>query len=84
MPELSRFYGLVVKMFFRQREYNPPHFHVAYGAFVGVVNLDTLEMEEGDLPPRAMEMVREWASLHRAELTEVWKTQKFRKIEPLA
>lgn len=84
MPELSRFYGLVVKMFFRQKEHNPPHFHVSYGSFVGIVNLETLQMEEGDLPDRAMAMIREWASKHRDELLEVWETQQFRKIEPLA
>lgn len=84
MPELSRFYGIAIKMFFRQREHAPPHFHVVYGNSVGIVNLETLEMEEGDLPPRALSMVREWAELHRTELLEVWNTQNFRKIEPLA
>ena len=48
------------------------------------MNLETLQMEEGDLPDRAMAMIREWASKHRDELLEVWKTQQFRKIEPLA
>ena len=83
MPEISRFYGLVIKMFYRQREHNPPHFHATYGDYVGVVDLETLEMQEGDLPPRAMAMLREWAAQHRDELMDVWTTQRFRKIPPL-
>ena len=83
MPELSRFYGLVIKMFFGASEHNPPHFHVTYGEHVGVIDMATLTMEEGDLPARALTLVREWASIHRAELKEIWNTQTFRKIEPL-
>ncbi|MBR4250688.1 MAG: DUF4160 domain-containing protein [Kiritimatiellae bacterium] len=83
MPELCRFYGLVIKMFYRQREHNPPHFHVTYGDFVGVVDIGTLEMTEGDLPPRALDLVREWATIHRDELLDVWENQTFRKIAPL-
>lgn len=83
MPALSRFYGIVIKMFFRQKEHNPPHFHVTYGDFMGIVSLETLEMEEGDLPPRALKMVKEWAALHRDELLEVWRSQDFKEIEPL-
>lgn len=83
MPELSRFYGLVIKMFFGASEHNPPHFHVTYGEHVGVIDMATLTMEEGDLPARAQALVREWASIHRAELMEIWNTQTFRKIEPL-
>lgn len=83
MPEISRFYGIAVKMFFRMKEHNPPHFHVTYGSFVGVIDMASLEMVEGDLPPRALSLVREWAGLHRAELTEIWNTQSFRKIDPL-
>lgn len=83
MPEISRFYGLVIKMFFRSSEHNPPHFHVAYGDYLGVINLETLEMEEGDLPPRALKMVKEWATCHKDELLAVWRSQNFRKIDPL-
>lgn len=83
MPELSRFYGIVIKMFFRQKEHDPPHFHVVYGDRLGVIDIGTLEMVEGDLPPRALALVREWASLHRNELAAIWNTQKFNPIEPL-
>ena len=83
MPEISRFYGLIIKIFYRQSEHNPPHFHVTYGESVGVIDIDTLAMVEGDLPQRALGLVREWATLHKAELLDIWNTQSFRKIAPL-
>lgn len=70
-------------MFFRQAEHNPPHFHVAYGDYMGVVNILTLEMEEGDLPARALGMAKEWAAMHRDELIAIWRSQEFKKIAPL-
>ncbi len=50
MPEIARFYGLIIKMFFAVREHNPPHFHALYGEYSGI---NTLSMLEGDLPPRS-------------------------------
>ena len=51
MPEIARFYGIVIKLFFG--DHLPPHFHAVYGEYIGVFNIDTLEMIEGDLPSRA-------------------------------
>ena len=48
MPEIARFYGIVIKLFFG--DHPPPHFHAVYGEFVGLFNIDTLEIIEGDLP----------------------------------
>ena len=53
MPVISRFYGLVIKMYFGDSEHNPPHFHVAYGDYSGVFRLHDLKMTEGDLPSKA-------------------------------
>ena len=83
MSELSRFYGLIIKMFFRQSEHNPPHIHVEYGEFVGVIDIQSFEMIEGDLPRRALDMVQEWCGLHKDELMVIWNTQNFVKIAPL-
>ena len=83
MPEVSRFYGIVIKMFFRQSEHNPPHFHAMYGECVGEFNINTLEMTMGDLPKKAVEMVKEWGKLHQAELMKIWQEQSFVKIAPL-
>ena len=53
MPVIARFYGMVIKMYFRQSEHNPPHIHAIYGECVGVIDIRTGEMLEGDLSKRA-------------------------------
>ena len=83
MPIIARFYGLIIKMFFQQSEHNPPHFHVVYGERLGVIAIRTLEMLEGDLPPKALSMVKEWAAQHQEELLEIWETQEFKQLPPL-
>ena len=75
MPEISRFYGMIVKMYFQQREHNPPHVHVLYGDYMGAIEIETLKMSEGDLPPKALAMVREWITENRDELLEMWETR---------
>lgn len=83
MPVLARFYGITIKMYFQQSEHNPPHIHAVYGEYMGAVNINTLDMMEGDLPPKALSLVGEWVSLHRSSLLEIWKTQDFRPLSPL-
>ena len=83
MPEITRFYGLIIKMYFQQAEHTPPHFHVVYGEYIGAIDINTLNMIEGDLPPKALALVREWASQHQDDLLNIWKTQKFIHIPPL-
>lgn len=82
MPEIARFYGIVIKLFFG--DHPPPHFHAVYGEYLGLFNMETLEMIEGDLPSRAEELVVEWANLHQKELMNMWNEQQFRKLPPLA
>ncbi|MEI6745272.1 MAG: DUF4160 domain-containing protein [Methylococcaceae bacterium] len=81
MPEVTRFYGIVVKLFFG--DHPPPHFHVVYGEYNALFNIETLEMIEGDLPNRANKMVVEWATRYQTELLEMWQTQQFNKLPPL-
>ena len=83
MPCISEFYGLSVYMYNNGREHNPPHFHVVYGERLGVIAIRTLEMLEGDLPPKALSMVKEWAAQHQEELLEIWETQEFKQLPPL-
>ncbi len=83
MPVIARFYGLVIKMFLLGKEHNPPHIHVFYGEYNAVFDISTLDFIEGDLPQRARNLVKEWASLHQAEMLEMWETQKFKTLEPL-
>lgn len=83
MPVLARFYGLIIKMFLLGSEHNPPHIHIVYGEYNATFDVQTGLMKEGDLPPRAEAMVKEWIELHKAELLEIWETQQFRTLPPL-
>ena len=81
MPEIARFYGIVIKLFFA--DHPPPHFHAIYGEYIGLFDINTLEMIEGDLPSRAKNLVVEWASIHKEDLKRMWNTQEFHKLPPL-
>ena len=70
MPRISAFYGIVVSMYWR--DHPPPHFHAAYGGQVAEIAIDTLEVIDGRLPPRALRLLTEWAGLHQDELRENW------------
>ncbi len=81
MPEISRFLGIVIFMYFD--EHNPPHFHVKYNEHAAVINIRTLNIFDGYLPARVRGLVEEWAELHKQELLEMWETKEFHKIQPL-
>ena len=83
MPVISRFYGVVIKMYFIQSEHNPPHIHAIYGDKLGVIDIKTANMIQGDLPARALKMVQEWTRLHSSELLQMWETQNFISLPPL-
>jgi hypothetical protein len=86
MPEISRFYGIVVRMFFN--DHTPPHFHAVYGERSAVIAIESLAVLDGRLPPRALGLVTEWAALHQEELKDRWiKAQDYKQLEridPLA
>jgi hypothetical protein len=85
MPELSRFYGIIIRIFYGDHE--PPHFHATYQDEQIKVNLNTLEVIEGDMSRRAQALVLEWAALHRSELRQAWglasRNQEPSQIQPL-
>lgn len=70
MPIISRFFGIIIRMFFN--EHAPPHFHAEYAEHRAVINIRTLELMEGKLPRRALELVLDWAELHQDELLADW------------
>jgi len=86
MPEISRFYGIVIRLFFD--DHNPPHFHAGYGEHQASVEIRTLAVFDGWLPPRALGLTLEWAATHRHELLACWERasdgQPPGKIDPLA
>jgi len=81
MPVISRFYGIIIKMFFL--DHNPPHFHAIYGEYNALININTLEIIEGDLPKKAQSLVLEWAKMYQRDLIEIWNSQDFKKLPPL-
>ncbi len=81
MPEIARFYGIVIKLFFG--DHPPPHFHAVYGEYLGLFDISSLEMIEGDLPRRAKNLVLEWAERNQSELLDMWSKQEFRQLPPL-
>ena len=83
MPTISRFYGIAIKMFFAQREHQPPHFHAIYGEYNALFAINSLEMIEGDLPNRAARLVREWGERYKSELQTMWDTQEFHQLPGL-
>ncbi len=83
MPIISNFYGMIIKMYFQQKEHNPPHFHVIYGEYSGAIDIQTLKLMEGDLPDKALAIAKEWASQYQKELLQIWETQEFIKLPPL-
>ena len=74
MPEISRFYGIIIKMYFD--DHLPPHFHAEYGEHEVLVNINTLAVISGKLPPRALGLVMEWTLLHQKELNLLWEKAK--------
>ncbi len=85
MPEISRFFGIVIKMFYN--DHAPPHFHAEYGEEEALFDIHTLDILQGQLSKRAKMLVVEWALEHREELISNWnkarKPENLSKIEPL-
>ena len=85
MPEISRFYGIVIRMYYN--DHAPPHFHACYGSEEMLVSIETLDMLAGSLPSRAKKLVMEWAQLHHSELPLRWQQarnmEQITKIAPL-
>lgn len=84
MPELSRFLGVVIAMYYR--DHGPAHFHAVYGDYEATIVIET-GVVSGSLPKRALAHVQEWRILHRDALLEAWSLARDRKplprIEPL-
>lgn len=83
MPEIARFYGIIIKMYFMQKEHNPPHIHALYGEYMSAIDIRTLEVLEGDLPNKALDLVKEWMKEYQDDLLNMWRTQEFKTLPPL-
>jgi hypothetical protein len=85
MPEISRFFGIVIRMYFD--DHNPPHIHAIYAGREAQFGIEPIAILEGSIPSRAASMVLEWAALHQRELMENWRrlhnAQPVESIKPL-
>lgn len=85
MPEISRFFGIVIGLFYD--DHHPPHFHARYQDHKASIDINDLKIIEGSLPPRVLGLVVEWAILHKKELLANWelarKQKPLKPIEPL-
>ena len=86
MPEISRFFGIVIQMYCN--DHNPPHFHAFYAGEEALIDIHQLTVFAGKLSPRALGLVIEWATLHQRELLADWtrarRQESLEKIEPLS
>lgn len=82
MLEITRFHGIIIKMFFT-REHNPPHFHATYGEYNGIFDIQTLEMIEGDLPVKVQSLVKKWGEQYIDDIMNMWDTKTLKKLLPL-
>lgn len=85
MPEVSRFYGILIALYYN--DHAPPHFHAKYSGDEATIVIETGEILDGGLSRRALRLVEEWRGLHKAELEEDWELARAKhplnKIEPL-
>jgi hypothetical protein len=79
VPTISRFYGILIQMFFDDK--HGPHFHAVYAEYKASIDIRNGQVVAGSLPPRAYKLVKDWAKKHRAELLEDW--ERARRQEPL-
>lgn len=79
MPVISSFYGITIKIYYSQNEHKPPHIHAIYGEYMSAINIKTLEVLEGDLPEKALKLVREWIILNQKEIIKYGKNKNLKK-----
>ena len=81
MPEILRFLGIIISMYFD--EHNPPHFHAHYNEYRASVDIRNLNILVGSLLAKVRGLVEEWGELHRDELLQMWESKEFHHIPPL-
>jgi hypothetical protein len=85
MSEISRFFGMVIAIYYN--DHAPAHFHVRYAEQKAVIGIDPIELLAGELSPKARALVIEWAELHQEELMADWELARqqapLNKIDPL-
>ena len=83
MPTISVFYGIIIMMYLRDKEHNPPHIHAFYGSDAATFLISNGELYEGSFPNRAAKMVKEFVLKYKEELLNMWNTGIYNKLEGL-
>ena len=83
MPTISVFYGIIIMMYLRGKEHNPPHIHAFYGDDAATFYISNGEIYEGSFPSRAKKMVKEFVLKYQKELSDMWETGKYMKLKGL-
>lgn len=83
MPTISVFYGIIIMMYLRDKEHNPPHIHAFYGDDAATFYISNGEIYEGSFPNRAKKMVKEFVLKYQKELSDMWETGKYMKLKGL-
>ena len=83
MPTICHFYGIIIVMYFRNKEHNPPHVHAITQDFDAPFLIATDEIMEGEFPVRAKAFVKEFILKYQKELEEMWETEKYVKLPPI-
>lgn len=78
MPEICRFHGIIIRMYFS--DHSPPHFHAFYSGHEAVIRIATATLMNGYLPKRAQDLVIKWTLLRQTELLDAW--QRAQLLEP--
>ncbi len=83
MPTISNFYGIIIVMYLRNKEHNPPHIHAITQDYDAPFLIETGELIEGEFPAKAKNLVKEFVLKYQKELEEMWETEKYQKLPPL-
>ena len=83
MPTISSFYGIIIVMYLRNKEHNPPHVHAITQDFDAPFLIEDGEIMEGEFPAKAKAMVKEFILKNQKELEEMWEKEQYKKLPPL-
>jgi len=81
MPVISRFYGIIIKMYFN--DHLPAHFHAMYGEYSAIIDVYNGNIIEGDLPKRAKKLINEWWKINKDSIIKMWESKEFNNIKGL-
>lgn len=83
MPTISTFYGIIIMMYLKDKEHNPPHIHAFYGEEAATFYISSGDIYEGNFPTRAKKMVKEFVTKYRDELLQMWESGSYKKLKGL-